>query len=294
MSTPPGEREQPNDTDGTTKPRPPVWRRAGVWIGGVVAAALTTVVAGLVTQGFGWFETAVSTQGDPVEIRVDAEARMDDVALPPDATLSSSELAELAGLSAEQQVEWLEENEHGAISGTLTVTLYLTGNRAGTVRITDLAAVETCEQISRGTLVRMVAGRGAGVESEVANVDVGEGPSDAYLYDETGERKDFFPERTITLARDEEVPLVVDLLPDFNGSTCEVELDLTVWDGDEERHQRISGPDGPFVVTSIELDDAEGEYSAVYLGGGICQRYVPATPNWSSMPSCGEGNDAQQ
>jgi len=294
MSTPPGEREQPNDTDGTTKPRPPVWRRAGVWIGGVVAAALTTVVAGLVTQGFGWFETAVSTQGDPVEIRVDAEARMDDVALPPDATLSSSELAELAGLSAEQQVEWLEENEHGAISGTLTVTLYLTGNRAGTVRITDLAAVETCEQISRGTLVRMVAGRGAGVESEVANVDVGEGPSNAYVFDETGERKDFFPERTITLARDEEVPLVVDLLPDFNGSTCEVELDLTVWDGDEERHQLISGPDGPFVVTSIELDDAEGEYDAVYLGGGICQRYVVATPNWSSMPSCGEGNDAQQ
>lgn len=290
MSTGPGEREQPNDTDGTTKPRPPVWRRAGVWIGGVAAAALTTVAAGLVTQGFGWFETAVSTQGDPVEIRVDAEPRTDDVVLSPDVTLSSSDLAQLGDLSVEEQVAWLEQNKDGAVSGTLTVTLYLTGNRAGTVRITDLTGVETCEQISRGTLMRIETGRGAGVQSEIANVDVGEGPPDAYVYDMSGNRKDFFPDRTITLARDEEVPLVVDLVPDFLGSTCEVELELTVWDGNEERQMRVAGPDGPFVVTSIELEEDEGEYRAVYLGGRICQRYVPATPGWSNGPPCGEGN----
>jgi hypothetical protein len=294
MSPPPGEREQPKNTDGMTKPRPPAWRRAGVWIGGVAAAALTTVAAGLVTQGFGWFETAVNTQGDPIEIRVDAEPRLEDVVLSPDATLSSGELAELADLPVDEQVTWLEEHEHGAVSGTLTVTLYLTGNRAGTVRITDLTAVETCEPISRGTLVRMVTGRGAGVASEIASVDIGEGSSDAYVYDEaSGGRKDFFPERTITLARDEEVPLVVDLLPDFTGSTCEVELDLTVWSGNDEEHLRVAGPDGPFAVTSIELEEDEGEYGAVYLGGMICRQYVPATPNWSSTPPCGEGNDAR-
>lgn len=292
MSTPPGEREQPNETDAT-KPRPPVWRRAGVWIGGVAAAALTTVAAGLVTQGFGWFETAVNTQGDPVEIRVDAEPRMDDVVLSPEATLSANELAQLGDLPIEEQVAWLEENEHGAISGTLTVTLYLTGNRAGTVRITDLTAAESCEPISRGTLVRIITGRGAGVQSEIANVDVGEGPSNAYVYDVNGNRTDFFPDRTITLARDEEVPLVVDIVPDFNGSTCEVELELTVWDGDEERQERVSGPDGPFVVTSIELEEDEGEYDAVYLGGMICKQYVPAAADWSNLPPCGEGNFAE-
>jgi hypothetical protein len=294
MSTESGEREQPNTSSGTTKPRPPIWRRAGVWIGGVAAAALTTLAVGAITPGLGWFEAAVNTRGAPVEVRVAVEDRPEDVALAPEAELSTNELAQLAAMQVEEQVGWLEEHEDGAVSGTQTVTLYLTGNRTGTVRITDLKAVETCEPISRGTLVRMVTGRGAGVDSEIVNVDVGEGPGDAYVYDENFERAEYFPERTITLARDEEVALVVDLIPDFNGSTCEVELEMTVRDGDAEQRQRISGPDGPFVVTSIELDEAEGEYGAVYLGGAICREYVPATPGWSNFPPCGEGNDAER
>jgi hypothetical protein len=293
MSAEQGERKQPNETSGTTNPRP-VWRRAGVWVGGVVAAAFATVLAGTLTQGFGWFQTmAINSQGDPVDVRVDAEARMDDVVLSPDATLSSSELAQLAEVSAEEQVAWLQDHEHGAVSGTRRVTLYLMGNRAGTVRITDVTSVETCEPISRGTLVRMFPGRGAGVESEIVNIDVGRGPSDAYAYDASGNQKDYFPERTITLERDEEVPLVVDLVPDFSGSICQVELELTVWDGNAERHVPVSGPDGPFIVMSIELEEAEGEYETVYLGGEICRRYVTATPDWSVKPPCGEGNFAE-
>ena len=104
MSAQQGERKQPNETSGTTNPRP-VWRRAGVWVGGVVAAALATVLAGTLTQGFGWFEAvAINSQGEPVDVRVDAEARMDDVVLSPEATLSSSELDRLADMSAEEQV----------------------------------------------------------------------------------------------------------------------------------------------------------------------------------------------
>jgi hypothetical protein len=294
MSAEQGERKQPNRINGTTNPRP-VWRRAGVWVGGVVAAALATVLAGTLTQGFGWFETmAVNSQGDPVDVRVDAEARMDDVVLAPDVTLSSSELAQLAEVSAEEQIAWLHEHEHGEVSGTLRITLYLTGNRAGTVRITDVTSVENCEPISRGTLVRMFGGRGAGVESEIMNIDVGKGPSDGYVFDASGNQKEYFPERTITLQRDEEVPLVVDLVPDFSGSICEVELELTVWDGNAERRVRVSGADGPFVVTSIELEEDEGEYGTVYLGGAICHRYVIATPDWSAKPPCGEGNFAER
>ena len=293
MSPEQGERKQPNETSATTNPRP-VWRRAGVWVGGVAAAALATVLAGTLTQGFGLFEAVVvNSQGDPVDVRVDTEASVEDVVLSPDATLSSDELAALGDMQVEDQIAWLEEHEHGAISGTQRVTLYLAGNRAGTVRITDVTSVESCEPISRGTLVRMVQGRGAGVESEIVNLDVGGGPSNAYVFDETGNQAEYFPERTITLARDEEVALVVDLVPDFSGSTCEVQLELTVWDGNAERQQIVSGPDGPFVVTSIELEDAEGEYGNVYLGGRICHQYVTATPDWSSVPPCGEGNFAE-
>ncbi|GGI43899.1 glutathione synthase/RimK-type ligase-like ATP-grasp enzyme [Agromyces flavus] len=42
---------------------------------------------------------------------------------------------------------------------------------------------------------------------------------------------------------------------------------------------------------SIELEEDEGEYGAVYLGGEVCHRYVPAPPDWSSnTAACGEGN----
>jgi hypothetical protein len=54
----------------------------------------------------------------------------------------------------------------------------------------------------------------------------------------------------------------------------------------------VSGPDGPFVIMPIEPDEVEGEYGTVYLGGEICRRYVTATPDWSLMPPCGEGNFA--
>ncbi|MFE5672113.1 hypothetical protein ACFQ58_10970 [Agromyces sp. NPDC056523] len=294
MSTEQGERKQPNETGGTTNPRRPIGRRAGVWVGGVAAAALATVLAGAMSQGFGWFEVTVNTQGDPVDVRVDAEPRMDDVVLSPGAELSTSELAELADLPAEAQVDWLEDNERGEVSGPRRITLYLTGNRAGTVRITDLTSVETCKPISRGTLVRMTSGRGAGVESEIVNIHVGEGPSDAYVYDEVGNPHDYFPERTITLARDEQMALVVDFSPAFTGSICEVQLDLTVWDGNTKHTERVSGPDGPFVVMSIELEEDEGDYGAVYLGGEVCHQYVPAPANWSSdVNACGEGNRAE-
>ena len=293
MSAADGERKQPNGTRRTTNPRP-VWRRAGVWVGGVAAAALATVLAGTVTQGFGWFETvAINSQGEPVDVRVDAEVAMEDVVLSPEATLSSSEREMLADLPANDQVGWLVDHEHAAVSGPQRVTLYLTGNRAGTVRITDVTTAETCEPISRGTLVRMFTGRGAGVESEIVNVAVGQGPSDAWVYDAVGNRTDYFPESTITLARDEEFPLVVDLIPSSGGLVCTVKLQLTVWDGNAERRVPVSGPDGPFVIMPIEPDEVEGEYGTVYLGGEICRRYVTATPDWSRMPPCGEGNFAE-
>jgi hypothetical protein len=292
MSADQGERKQPNETSRTTNPRP-VWRRAGVWVGGVVAAALATVLAGTLTQGFGWFANVVGTQGEPVEVRVDVEARADDVVLPPEATMSDDELAELSGLPMEEQVVWLEQHEHGNVAGAQTVTLYLTGNRPDPVRITDLTSTEDCDPIARGTLVRMQAGRGAGADSEVVNILVGQGPSKAYLEDQTGQQQDYFPERTITLAKDEEVPLVVHLVPDFSGSICQVQLELTVREADAERQVQVLGQDGPFTVMSIELEHDEAQYGTVYLGGDICRQYVVAVPDWSMNPPCGEGNFAR-
>ena len=267
-----------------------MWRRAGVWVGGVVAAALATVLAGTVTQGFGWFEAvAINSQGEPVDVRVDAEAHMDDVVLSPDATLSSSELALLADLSAEEQVGWLEEHEHGAVSGTRRVTLYLTGNRAGTVRVTDVTSMETCEPISRGTLVRMFSGRGAGVESEIVNVAVGQGlPIPGCTTErQSGTTSQSARSRSSAMRRFRSSSTS---FPSPGRSAGGAGVD-GVGRGCRATCA-VSGPDGPFVIMPIERDEVEGEYGIVYLGGEICRRYVTATPT-GAWPTRGEGNFAE-
>ncbi len=228
-------------------------------------------------------------------MRVDVEERLEDVVLPPASTLSDAERDRLAGMSPEQQVAWLVENEAGTITGSRSVVLTLRGNRADPIRITDLRSIEACEPIARGTLIRMMTGRGAGVDSTRVNIDVGSGTADAYVVDQSGEPESYFPDRTITLSRDEEMVVIVDLHPAAAGSSCMVELELTAWDGDVERLQRISDEDGPFRVVDWEPDTAEAEYDVVYLGGELCRNYVVAQPNWVMTDpdtACGPGNVA--
>ena len=125
------------------------------------------------------------------------------------------------------------------------------------------------------------------------NIDVGGDTADAYVVDQSGEPEPYFPDRTITLSRNEEMVVIVDLHPGAAGSSCAVELELTVWDGDVERLQRISDEDGPFRVVDWELEAAEAEYDGVYLGGELCRNYVVAQPNWEMTDpdtACGPGN----
>lgn len=284
-------RESPGAASPTT--RRPLWRRAGVWIGGVIAAGLATVAATTFTQVVDWFTVSLGTSGAPVVVRVDVEERLEDVVLPTSSTLTEAERGRLADMSAEQQVAWLVENEDGMVTGSRSVVLTLRGNRGDPIRITDLRSIEACESIDRGMLIRMMTGRGAGVDSTRVNLDVGWGTADAYVVDQGGERESYFPDRTITLSRDEEMVVIVDLHPGAAGSSCTVELELTVWDGDVERLQRISDEHGPFRVVDWERDTAEAKYDVVYLGGELCRNYVVALPNWVMTDpdtACGPGN----
>ena len=116
---------------GTASPNPrPLWRRTGVWIGGVIAAALATVLATTFTQVVDWFAVSLGTSGEPVVVRVDVEERLEDVVLPPASTLSDAERGRLAGMSPERQVAWLVENEDGTVTGSRSVVLTLRGDDA--------------------------------------------------------------------------------------------------------------------------------------------------------------------
>ena len=113
---------------------------------------------------------------------------------------------------------------------------------------------------------------------------------------ETGEMSSYFPEQTITLENDEEEVLIVELYPrDEEGIVCDVVLELTVFDRDRERVQRVLDDGEPFHVMWSEPSGTESEYDAAYLGGTLCTEYVPAPAGWESTgPSaCGPGNEGE-
>ena len=148
----------------------------------------------------------------------------------------------------------------------------------------------------RGILVRMATGRGGGPVSLHASIDLDE-PDEALQADpETGELSSYFPEQTITLEQDEEEVLIVELYPrDEQGIMCDVVLELTVFDRDQEQAQRILDDGEAFHVMWPEPPGMDSEYEAAYLGGMICIAYVAAPSGWESAgPSvCGPGNAAE-
>ena len=274
----------------------PWWARAGVRAGGVVAAAVTAVLIGYFTQAVNWVTGAVTTSGPPVAARVEVRDGIEDVTLPAAKNIPDADLARLDKLPPEQQAGYLEQHDDGIIAGTRSVVLTLRGNRTHQVRITDLEPVETCGAPSRGTLARLITGRGGGVDSTRVNIDIGRVAGEPYQVDATtGEDHPYFPDHTITLDHDEEIVVVIDLNPVERGSLCRTHLEMTVWDGDAKATQRISNDGKDFEVMQFEPDVEDVTYSAVYLGCYLCHDFVlVARGRGAEGPAaCGPGNAAQ-
>ncbi len=265
---------------------------AGKLVLGVLGAATVAIFVPMLVNGW----NTVTTSGPPVIVRVDVEEKFEDVSLPKGSSLSETELAQLSTLSAEEQSAWLEEHKDGIVAGERAVVLTLRGNRPHMVRVTDVQAIADCGPPPRGTLVRVAMGRGAGPLSLHASIDLDQ-PDEALQVDpETGALSSYFPERTITLEQDEEEVLIVELYPpDEEGLMCNVALELTIYDRDEQEEQRILDDGEAFHVMWPESPGTEAEYEVAYLGGMLCTEYVAATPGWETAgPSiCGPDNAAE-
>ena len=137
----------------------------------------------------------------------------------------------------------------------------------------------------RGTLVNLGAPR-LYVEPSVRMIlNVGATDSHAMLWDpQPSTIEPYFPNRTITLKKDEQHVLVIDLYPP-PGQLCRPQLEMTVIHRDKEYKQNVVPEDQRTGVMGEEPAEAEQEYSQVYLGGYICRKYVLATPD--GVNECG-------
>lgn len=264
---------------------------AGKLILGVLGAATIAIFTPMLVNGW----NAMTTSGPPVVVRVDVDEKFEDVSLPNGSGLSETELAQLSTLSADAQSAWLQEHKDGIVAGERSVVLTLRGNRPHMVRVTDVQAITDCGTPPRGTLVRLATGRGGAPLSLQASIDLDE-PDEALQTDpDTGEMSSYFPERTITLEQGKEEVLIVQLYPpDERGLMCDVVLELTVFDRDQQQELRIDYDGEPFHVMWPEPSGAEAEYEAAYVGGMICAEFVTATPGWETggLTVCGPGNAA--
>ncbi|WP_353810232.1 hypothetical protein [Agromyces sp. SYSU T00194] len=96
----------------------------------------------------------------------------------------------------------------------------------------------------------------------------------------------YFPDRTISLAQDEEVVIVIALEPGYTDDpaevrSCEVELAFRVLSDGLEAIVPI-----PVTVRTIgiEPDEADALYDVAYLGPEICESLTVAEIGWQTRP----------
>lgn len=262
----------------------PFWRKPLVWIGAllltVLGAALTDFIKPFVITTF----ERITETGEPIDIDTEARKMARAVTLPPGVQISADDVARLDSLDVQKQAEWLE-SRGGVAFGEHSLVVTITGNRSDPVRVTDVRDVSECTAPKRGTLVNLGAPR-MYVEPSVRMIlNVGATDSHAMLWDpQPSTLEPYFPNRTITLKKDEQHVLVIYLYPP-PGQLCRPQLEMTVIHRDKEYKQNVVPADQRTEVMGEEPAEAEQEYSEVYLGGHICAKYVRATPG--AVYECG-------
>lgn len=291
----------PSDTsDG--KPVP-LWKRPLIWIWGIIlpalAAALSVAFQAQFTSLINVFTPEPPPFGDPITAvaSLTPKSVVEGVSLPRPQALSDQDLESLRGMSSEQQIRWLQENREGIPIVPYELKMDLKSNRPYTVRLTDIRPVGDCKEPTRGSLVKTVHwGTGMATGSILFRLFV-DRPDEGPIVNNPGKNPEpFFPSQTITLSGEQRDYLVLQLEPSKT-TACSPELDLTIVDGDEEVHQRIS-PDGQVpLMPFLEARTFESDYSSVYLAGGICKRPVLAPESYHAdakksdvEAACGPGN----
>lgn len=259
------------------------WRKPAnrVWgaVGAIILTALTAWLAPPMTKVM----QSLTDAKEPVGVRVDVEESWYPVALPAGMQLSEQELEYLNGLPPDDQRTYLRKLGGVHLQGDVAIRLTLTGQQTEGVRVTDIKHVGKCSVPPTDSVVVLAGGFGAIKLPTSMNLIVDKYPSRATYVDESGEgERDFFPTKTITLARGEQDVLVVNAVTRTH--YCEFVLEMTVEEGTETIVQRIDHGGRAFVRTPL----MPSGFDRVYLGGYVCNHFVERPGEaLTGPPDCG-------
>jgi hypothetical protein len=270
---------QKNKPQAVTNNPKPLWKRPVSWILAIIlaalAASLTDVIKPIISAGI----NQITETGDPVAFRTEVRMSAGDVSLPPEVSLSEEDLAALEPMTLEGQIESLKKRG-AVVAGGQTLMVTLRGNRTDPVRVTDLRDASECTALRRGTLLRMGASLPYEEVSLRIGLQAGDSSAEAQQWDEKSlSSRPYFPDKTITLKKGEAQVINIDLYP-AAGKICRPQVQMTVIDRDQKRIQQLVPESQQAPLMAFEPDEAEPQYSRVYIGGNFCKKFVPAPPGW--------------
>jgi hypothetical protein len=278
------------DASGNLGQKRRIWAKPIFWLAGIIVAAvgiaITNTIVPRLTQAF----DVLSEGGDPIRVN-DVHTYWSSetaysVVFPADMPVTDSMLSTVNGLDGiEPQVDWLIANGASA-ADRVYITVAVVGNRKDGVRIVDVRPIAKCSPPLTGTLFYAPPqGRDTSIRLQF---DLDKGDRKPTYRNASGDVEPFFPENTISLKKDEEQILQVDV--GTKNQSCDFTLELTVLEGNERKKQTVNKQGGkPFQVSGITKFSA---YNEIYTWGGWCEgksqgdRWVRSPKPYEDYPRC--------
>jgi hypothetical protein len=255
-----------------------------VWLTGVVATALATTLAALLSTQAG--HLLANRGGDPVRVDSVAVVRAPGFqggtyVFPQTVHLSPAELSSLNQQRDAGYDDWFRAR--GAVDPDETYAkVVLEGNRDHVVRVTDVQVTEKrCSAPLTGT---MFYAPPAGAD-EVIRIGFDLDQSVVVAQKYVGlqlEKNEYFSNSTISLKPGEQQ--VLQVMGKTSAQYCQFMLQLTVVDGTRTVTEPISNHGRPFQVTAVPIGSDQpsfASYKALYVGGvaaRVCCGFAAENP----------------
>jgi hypothetical protein len=185
------------------------------------------------------------------------------VVFPKDIPLTDAMLSHVNGIEEiEEQTDWLVDNGAAPVE-RLFIRIAVTGNREGGVRMVDARPKAECSGPHTGAL--FWAPPQGEEESIRLQFDLDQINPEPTYENERGEVVSYFPDKTISLNKNEQQVLQIEAMTTKHA--CSFILEITVLEGNQRKNQIIHDSDGGEFRVSAWAGGSPGEseYDEVYL-----------------------------
>lgn len=279
----PGARNRQGGHPGSGEPNPKkIWSKPVFWLIGVVVSAIGIAITNAIVPWLSEIIDVIPESGEPVLVS-DVQTywvpeKGYTVVFPKDIPLTDAMLSHVNGIEGiEEQTDWLIENGAAPVE-RLFIRIAVTGNREDGVRIVDAKPIAECSGPHTGTL--FWAPPQGEEESIRLQFDLDQINPEPTYENELGEVVSYFPDKTISLNKNEQQVLQIEAMTTKHA--CSFTLEITVLEGNQRKNQRIYDSEGRAFRVSAWAGGSPGEsqYDEVYLWRGFCgvERIWARTP----------------